>query len=352
MKLSRLIVKQTPGVGDLDFTLSPTDGGPAERAVLHGGTGSGKTALLKLLSAMYRLPMAYTRPDGLAGVGYCAAWVDLDSVLYPPHLRPADTRRVVLAAGDKSLHTVGGGAEIEETAACWVDAEGKSRLEVPPRGRSRSVGATVAKMRQGKMEGRGGLLHFPETRELGKSRMEGIKPVETNYEWIWEYKTRSTWTGSVEAWLVWQNYLDLEDLSAGREAYRFGRVAELINDVLTTSRIAGVQRGRVQICPAGDSATRFTVDALSSGERQIFLLITEAARRLRPGCLWAIDCPERCLDPTAQVRLLAGLERLRAQTSAQLLVTTVSRHVRDWFNSAERFELADDVATQSVPRAR
>jgi energy-coupling factor transporter ATP-binding protein EcfA2 len=343
MKLSRFIVRATPGLPDLDLKICDSEGVPLDRGVLVGPSGSGKSRLIGILSALYRLPMAYTRPDGLVGVGYAAAWVDLGSVLYPPHLRPADFRLVVLAGGGKSLHvTPGKDMPVEETAACWTDSEGKSRMEITPRGRARSVGSTVAKMRQSKVEGRGGLLVYPESRDLGKARMEGIKPVETTFDWVWEYKTRNTWTGSVEAWLVWQNYLDLEDQGQGQPGERFEKVAELINSALARSRISGVRRGRVEVCSSDGKPGSYGLDSMSAGERQVVLLLAEACRRVRPGCLLVVDCPELHLDAKAMVSLLEGLERVRSESSAQLLFTTVSRDVVEWFSDDERLEIGPE----------
>ena len=101
MRLARLIVKNTSGVSDADFSLRRANGQVMDRAVIFGGSGTGKTRLTQIIGALYKLPMSIGRPDGLKEVGYAAAWVDPDSVFYPPHLRPTDSHLTVLACGLK-----------------------------------------------------------------------------------------------------------------------------------------------------------------------------------------------------------------------------------------------------------
>lgn len=363
MRLVRFILKQTPGVEDLDIDFRTQEGRVRDKMVVYGPTGSGKSRALDFLAGLYRIPMSLGHPDELKEAGYAAAWTDPDSVLYPAHLRPVDSGFTILASGLKQHHVEPAGEDlVEEIGAYWKGDDSRFRSGVPMRGKINNLRSISSEMRAGAKEHRGGVLLYPQNRNLGKPRMDGIKEEETQFEWIYRYKTKSSWFGSVEAWLVWQHYLDMEEGThksdrtgdtgkaggggGGGETGgtgRFADVCSLINETLQETRIVGVTRGRVQAerkdsktGGESDSASgSFCLEDMSAGEQQTVMLLADIHRRLRPGSLLVVDAPELNLDTEGRQRLLEGIEKLRGGRRAQLLVFTSSRETAAWFASEE-----------------
>lgn len=381
MRLMRYLLKRTPGVPDLDIDLRRDGGGVWERKAVYGRTGSGKSRAVDFLAGLYRIPLSLGHPDELKEAVYGAAWVEPDSVLYPAHLRPVDTGAVVLASGQRALHVEPGEEDgVQEVGAYWRGDDGRFRSSVPMRGRVNNLRSVTGDMRTGKREPRGGLFIYPQSRDLGRLRMDGIKEEETRFEWIYRYKTKSTFFGSVESWLVWQNYLDMEDGVQEKAAEgkgrgegenkaegegpvgRFSEVVTIINATLQRSRVVGVKRGRVQAASVESSGAaegsdrgqeaNFSLDQLSAGERQVVLLLTDIHRRLRPGSLLVVDAPELHQDALGKHRLLEALETIRAQRKAQLLVFTSCQEVLEWFVPGERYSLDNLVEDVEEPASR
>lgn len=355
MRLVRFILKNTPGLPNIDIDLRTDDGpGVQERKVVFGPTGSGKSRAMDFISGLYRIPMSLGHPEELKEMGYGAVWTDPDSVLYPAHLRPVDSGFVALVSGDKTHHVEPSkDDQVEETGAYWKGDDNRFRSGIPMRGRVNNLRSISGEMRTGSREPRGGLLIYPQTRDLGRPRMDGIKEEETKFEWIYRYKTKSSWTGSIESWLVWQNYLDMEDMAEKSETDeprgRLHTVMELINKTLKETKIVGVNRGRVQAAKRPSTETLhssrttacFNLENLSAGEQQVVLLLSDIHRRLRPGSLLVVDAPELHQDALGQIRLLEALEELRALRRAQLLVFTSSLETTEWFAPDEVYALSE-----------
>ena len=355
MRLVRFILKNTPGLPNIDMDLRTDNGtGVQERKVVFGRTGSGKSRAMDFLSGLYRIPMSLGHPEELKEMGYGAVWTDPDSVLYPAHLRPVDSGFVALVSGDKTHHVEPSkNDQVEETGAYWKGDDHRFRSGIPMRGRVNNLRSISGEMRTGSREPRGGLLIYPQNRDLGRPRMDGIKEEETKFEWIYRYKTKSSWTGSVESWLVWQNYLDMEDKAEKSEANeppgRLQTLMELINKTLKETKIVGVTRGRVkaekradnETSPSNPITTCFNLENLSAGEQQAVLLLSDIRRRLRPGSLLVVDGPELHQDAYGQIRLLEAIEELRALRGAQLLVFTSSLETAEWFAPDEVYALSE-----------
>ncbi len=360
MRLVRFILKQTPGVEDLDIDFRTDGGRIRDKMVVYGPTGSGKSRALDFLAGLYRIPMSLGHPDELKEACYAAAWTDPDSVLYPAHLRPVDSGFTILASGSKHHHVEPEEENlIEETGAYWKDDDGRFRSGIPMRGKINNLRSISSEMRTGAKEHRGGILIYPQNRDLGKPRMDGIKEEETQFEWLYRYKTKSSWFGSVEAWLVWQHYLDMEegtlrsdptrDTGKADVSGRFADVCSLINETLQETRIVGVTRGRVQAerkdsktGGESDSASgSFCLEAMSAGEQQTVMLLADIHRRLKPGSLLVVDAPELNLDTAGRRRLLEGIEKLREERRSQFLAFTSSRETAAWFASEEILVIGD-----------
>jgi predicted ATPase len=77
----------------------------------------------------------------------------------------------------------------------------------------------------------------------------------------------------------------------------------------------------------GDNGQQFGLDELSSGEKQILLILAEIQRRIRRGSLLLIDEPEIHLHPAWQAHLIEALTDMCRQYDAQMIITTHSEEV-------------------------
>jgi predicted ATPase len=165
-----------------------------------------------------------------------------------------------------------------------------------------------------------------------------IAPEEES-PWAYRYMPTNQWKGSVESFLVWQNYLDLEDRDKGIQADRFQRIASAINQLLDQKRIMGVERGRVVI--EVSSRKKHGLDDLSSGERQIVLLLVEITRHIKPRGIILIDEPEISLHPTWQRGLVVALDKIIEQYDAQVIMATHSVEIASMVLPYEVLFLSD-----------
>jgi len=112
----------------------------------------------------------------------------------------------------------------------------------------------------------------------------------------------------------------------GQAGDEFSRFTKLINSFLQDKKIRGVDdKFRVRI--EATNGQQFGLEALSSGEKQIVLLLGEIQRRLRPGGLLLIDEPEIHLHPRWQRLLVRALTDLCVEYDAQMILTTHSEEI-------------------------
>ncbi len=69
------------------------------------------------------------------------------------------------------------------------------------------------------------------------------------------------------------------------------------------------------------------LEELSSGEKQILVMMTELKRRWRPGSLVLIDEPELHLHDTLQTKLYERIVELQKERGGQVWLATQSYHL-------------------------
>jgi predicted ATPase len=182
-------------------------------------------------------------------------------------------------------------------------------------------------------------LYFPsEGRELQPKQAGQIISEPKDYQWVYRFSDSRKWQGSLESFLVAMDYRDLMAQREGRGgAGEFQEFLKLINDrFLHGKRIVGVDERSFRVLVQAEDGQRFSIEALSSGEKQILLMLAEVQRRLRRGGLLLIDEPEIHLHPRWQRLLVRALTDLCAEHDAQLIITTHSEEVA---NAAYEHEL-------------
>ncbi|MBI3944221.1 MAG: ATP-binding protein, partial [Chloroflexi bacterium] len=174
-------------------------------------------------------------------------------------------------------------------------------------------------------------LYFPsECRELASKKKGQVISEEKEYKWVYRFSDTQKWQGSLESFLVAMNYRDLLTQGDGKDKQNeFQQFLEIINNFLQNKRITGIDPDTFRIQIVSDKGGKFGIDALSSGEKQILLLLGEIQRRIHKGSILLIDEPEIHLHPRWQRLLIRALSDLCEKYDAQFIATTHSQEIAD-----------------------
>ena len=176
-------------------------------------------------------------------------------------------------------------------------------------------------------------LYFPsEQRELVAKEKGQIIAEGSEYKWTWRFSDSQKWAGSLESFIVAlyarEHFPQLGTPEKEEKAYpTFQEFLEVVNKFLARKRIAGVSRTTFRVQVVGENGQEFSLDELSSGEKQILLLLAEIQRHIRRGSLLLIDEPEIHLHPGWQARLIGALTDLCQRYDAQMIIATHSEEV-------------------------
>jgi predicted ATPase len=91
--------------------------------------------------------------------------------------------------------------------------------------------------------------------------------------------------------------------------------------------------------PSG-ATYQHSIEELSSGEKQMLLMVGFSSAFLRPGGLLMIDEPDLHIHVSMVSQLMETLVLIAEQRTAQLIVASHSSLVWDWFDDEERIDLS------------
>src|SRR5262245_34113588 len=208
-----------------------------------------------------------------------------------------------------------------------------------------NLATASAQMQLGGEPPHGGLIYFPQSRQLFPSSPNsgGIQPPPPHRNWISHFAPTNEWQDGLESLWVWQNYLDLEASAQGRTTAHLKSFVETVEDILGEGRKISVKEGRVMVPVAwrqnGGQAPKVRIDQLPSGEQQYLLLFGELARRRRPGAVILVDEPEISLHPTLQRLVVYQLRKLAREWDSQLILATHSLEVLSAVHESQRMIL-------------
>ena len=129
-------------------------------------------------------------------------------------------------------------------------------------------------------------LYFPsEGRELQPKQVGQVIAEPKDYRWVYRFSDSRKRQGSLESFLVAMDYRDLMAQREGRSGDgEFRGFVNLINKrFFQGKRIVGVDKQSFRVLVQAGGGQQFSIDALSSGEKQILLMLGEVQRRLRRG---------------------------------------------------------------------
>lgn len=274
---------------DLDFT-DPVTQLVRMRTVIAGSNGTGKTTVL---DAIYALIESVVNARA-------AAW---------------------LRTGSAQAGIILTDLPVELGEVVRIDSEEHKRAVEP----------LVHAIRQAESGERGfaNCVYFPsEGRSLQPKRTGEVVAEQADYQWTYRFADSGKWRGSLESFLVAMDYRDLMAQRIGNnEEGEFQQFVTRINRLWGGKRVVGVDQNSFRVLVSVGNGKPISIDELSSGEKQVLLMLGEIQRRLRPGGILLIDEPEIHLHPRWQRLFIRGLTELCAELNAQMILTTHSEEV-------------------------
>jgi predicted ATPase len=308
----------------LDFT-DPVSGQARARTVIAGSNGSGKTTILETIGQL----LAFANFQKLNWIALEQATVKLLVVGLPPD---EDTPlRIEIDAATPSI----------QIKPAFPD---KASLEkIQGRGiESFGFAERIPKQIQFAEQAMGdypSCIYFPsENRQLQRKKAGQVVAEPTPYQWVYRFADSQQWPGSLESFLVAMYFRDLISFNEDHHhtnghngkvhnSGEFKQFTTIINRFLSNKQIIGVDRQTFRIQVQGANGQPYGIDQLSSGEKQILLLLGEIQRRIRRGSIVLIDEPELHLHPRWQRQLVQALTDFCATYDAQLIMTTHSEEI-------------------------
>lgn len=303
------------------------------RLLLQGPNGSGKSTILEAIATLWDFFGDWIdagRGRGISGRSRCFKHYFADSDLAAMELKDLlpEGRSLWLGMGKVKYWVDLKDEHPQADFAGLVQSKGSWEVQLPP--------GDWTTFRQKSLVGsepQPNVVFFePELRSVALIRGKPPHLIDLMpYHWLANFNTN----------------VDLQSLLLTIKASSQGRYDEamqFINQALDNQRkeiVFGSQGFVVR------GHTEFGVDyehsihQLSSGEKQMLLLMGFVAATLRPGGIVVIDEPDLHIHITMIPQLLASIEAIVKARNGQLIVAAHSQEVWDWFSlSSERVQLA------------
>ena len=176
------------------------------------------------------------------------------------------------------------------------------------------------------------LLYFPHPRQLYSIQAEFLHQEEFHYTPVYRYKDSDAFPGSLSSYLIWLEYSQPEEYAA---------TIQFLDDLHVNDKKFGILRKKLQAVVTTPEGATHSVDGLSSGEQNLFVLLLELRRRLTRGSIVLIDEIEGSLHPAYQYKLIYALQKLQEEFDLQLIITTHSGDMLKAVGSGNTLILTD-----------
>lgn len=184
----------------------------------------------------------------------------------------------------------------------------------------------------GKRAGLPNIVYLPgETRLLRPVTEEfEVTPEPAEFRWLARYEPTSHRKGSIQNYLY---NLKVVDETA------FAEVVDQINRFLTGKRLHGFDARTGRLLVEVDGGARHPIEELSSGEKQVLLMLAAITRWLRPGGIVLVDEPDLHLHVSLTTAFVSHLRRLVAEQNGQLILASHALDLRRQFTASHLVRL-------------
>lgn len=193
----------------------------------------------------------------------------------------------------------------------------------------------------------GNLLYFPTDRTTHFDVKGNLVNERPDYVWTYRYdREHRDWKGSLESYLCWLYFRDMKmKQDKPHHVSKFEELRDVVNLFLEGKKITTVDLN-YRVVVEDVSGKKYGLEALSSGEKQIVMLIGEIYRHIVKRSLLLIDEPELHLHPVWQRVFIEVLTRLCDKYDAQMILTTQSPRIAESVLDSEIVSL-DDLLEES-----
>jgi ABC-type lipoprotein export system ATPase subunit len=362
MKIRRIILEGVNNFERFDYTFEYdwTDEVP-DSLLLLGPNGSGKTTLLNVIAGLWELfeqwiespPDSKFIPNLTTSIPSTCQWATMELVglkddrsLWVFYAERLDQREPsitnwsdVWADVQREDYRVGVG---------WAHDQGFYRLYFPPGALYPATSDAedgpwwnwIDEWRQSHAENVLGKRHdlpnivFIESEDRKVPRIaesfEVIREQIQEFLWLARYKPTERRKGSLENYLYNLSAVDKPTLD---------QILDKVNAFLIDKRIVGFDKWTSALMVEVNGGERHTIDLLSSGEKQVLMLITFITRWLRPGGIVLIDEPDLHLHISWINALVSLLRRMVAEQDGQLIIASHESSLWERFTQSHQVPL-------------
>ncbi len=355
MKISRIILKGVNNFEDFDYSFEDewTQSIP-DSLLLLGPNGSGKTTILRSIASLWDVfgeliegtdPFLIMKRFEDKTLGYCRlATVKIEQFL-------ADSKPIWLYVGQEEQVN----SEIRtkqkdsyKIGLAWRTDTNKKSISnhfIIPAGNSETDAVQMAELTLKNLRDRfiknrlGGVYDLPnlvflesEERNLYKIAEDtfSVVPEPETFNWLSRYAATTRREGSIENYLFTLKAIRPDD-------YEY--IVEKANGFLSGKQISGFNEKTGKLLVTTDTGQTHPIHLLSSGEKQVLLMIAYIARELRPGGIVLIDEPDLHLHVSLSTAFVSYLKRMVTEQEGQLIIASHAPELWDRFTDAEKVRL-------------
>ena len=344
MQIRRVILKGVRNFVDFDYSFEDSwSGRVPEALLLIGPNGSGKTTLLNVIADLWQVLANSLRED--------------EAMLIPGSILPYCNFAAVEIVGlEHEPVWICSGIErtLWEVVAAQTDSHRigafPARLGLPPYRYYSGPGATeIEKIDQladwqrelaqrltenllGKRQDLSNMVYLEsESRVmLPVNEKFSVQPEPDEFRWLARYEPTNSRKGSLQNYLY--NLKVVDDKS-------FQQIVEQVNAFLIGKKLDGFDRRTGDLLVEIEGRGKHSITELSSGEKQVLLMLATVTRWLRPGGIVLIDEPDLHLHASLTTAFVSHLRRMVSAKDGQLLIASHAPELWQDFTTSHRVEL-------------
>ena len=349
MKIHRIILKNVRNFVDFDYTFEDGwTGKIPEALLLIGPNGSGKTTILDTIAELWQLFFYFLQetepvkvPKGilaLPGIVIAIGITGIDDqstwILY----RGKDTPKL---SGFPQIHpshriyasqTYAHGPTLSIKYAAPEETDFSSSPTTKQLEWQQRWSTMLTENMLGKLQNLSNIVYFQsDSRQLLPVEEKfSIQPEPEEYRWLARYEPTISRKGSL------QNYL--YNLKVVDET-TFQQIVDEANEFVTGKQLNGFDRRTGDLMVKMENGNEHSINDLSSGEKQVLLMLATITRWLRPGGIVLIDEPDLHLHPTLTTAFVSHLRRMIKEKGGQLIIASHATELWQDFTESHRVEL-------------